>query len=116
MAEKYRGIIASACAMLRDHGFAAIVVGDYRDAQGNYRNFVSLTIDAFLRAGLALYNEAILVTQVGSLPIRVRKQFESARKLGKTHQNVLVFVKGDGFPQSHGGGGPGRCGVAGGGV
>jgi hypothetical protein len=42
-----------------------------------------------------LYNEAILVTAVGSLPIRVRRQFESARKLGKTHQNVLVFVKGD---------------------
>jgi len=95
MADKYRAIIAGACAMLRDNRFAAIVVGDYRDPQGNYRNFVSLTIDAFLRAGLALYNEAILVTQVGSLPIRVRKQFEGARKLGKTHQNVLVFVKGD---------------------
>ena len=32
---------------------------------------------------------------VGSLPIRVGRQFESASKLGKTHQNVLVFVKGD---------------------
>ena len=42
-----------------------------------------------------LYNEAILVTAVGSLPIRVGKQFSSGRKLGKTHQNVLVFVKGD---------------------
>ena len=35
------------------------------------------------------------MTAVGSLPIRVGKQFESGRKLGKTHQNVLVFVKGD---------------------
>ena len=42
-----------------------------------------------------LYNEAILVTAVGSLPIRVGKQFSSGRKLGQTHQNVLVFVKGD---------------------
>ena len=42
-----------------------------------------------------LYNEAILVTAVGSLPIRVAKQFAGYRKLGKTHQNVLVFFKGD---------------------
>ena len=27
--------------------------------------------------------------------IRVGRQFEAGRKLGKTHQNVLVFVKGD---------------------
>ena len=42
-----------------------------------------------------LYNEAILVTIVGSLSIRVGRQFFGGRKLGKTHQNVLVFVKGD---------------------
>ena len=44
---------------------------------------------------MTLYNEAILVTAVGSLPIRVGRQFEGYRKLGKTHQNVLVFYKGD---------------------
>jgi hypothetical protein len=44
---------------------------------------------------MPLYNEAILVTAVGSLPIRVGRQFEAGRKLGKTHQNVLVFLKGD---------------------
>lgn len=38
---------------------------------------------------------AELVTAVGSLPIRAGKAFESARKLGKTHQNVLVFCNGD---------------------
>ena len=47
------------------------------------------------RAGLKLYNEAVLITAVGSLPIRVGRQFENARKLGKTHQNVLVFCNGD---------------------
>lgn len=35
------------------------------------------------------------VTAVGSLPIRVGRQFTAARKLGRTHQNVLVFCKGD---------------------
>lgn len=37
-----------------------------------------------------------MITAIGSLPIRVGKQFEAGRKLGKTHQNVLVFVNGDG--------------------
>ena len=91
----YRNIIAAAVRRLRADRFACVVVGDIRDKQGMCRNFVSDTIDAFRSAGMALYNEAILVTSIGSLPIRVGKQFEAARKLGKTHQNVLVFIKGD---------------------
>jgi hypothetical protein len=41
------------------------------------------------------YNEIILITQTGSLAIRVGRQFTISRKIGKTHQNVLVFCKGD---------------------
>jgi DNA modification methylase len=92
----YRTIILRACKRLRNDRFACFVVGDFRDGKGNYRNFVSETIAAFLDAGLALYNEAILVTSVGSASMRVTRQFSSGRKLCKTHQNVLVFVKGDG--------------------
>ena len=91
----YRNIIAQAVQRLADNRFACFVVGDVRDKAGLYRNFVSETIAAFQAAGATLYNEAILVTAVGSLPIRVGKQFSSGRKLGKTHQNVLVFVKGN---------------------
>ena len=75
--------------------FAAFVVGDVRDERGCYRNFVGATTAAFIDAGLDLYNEAVLVTAIGSLPIRVGKQFSVSRKLGKTHQNCLVFVKGN---------------------
>jgi DNA modification methylase len=92
----YFEIIAKACARLKDNRFACFVVGDVRDKKGNYYNFVGDTVEAFKAAGLHYYNEAILVTSVGSLPIRVGRQFASGRKLGKTHQNVLVFVKGDG--------------------
>lgn len=94
--EVYRQIIAGAVAKLKQDRFACFVVGDFRDRNGNYRNFVSDTIAAFEAAGAKLYNEAILVTAAGSLPIRAGKQFTASRKLGKTHQNVLVFVKGDG--------------------
>lgn len=92
----YRLIIKESCALLKPNRFACFVVGDYRDKKGNYCNLPGETIAAFHAAGLQLYNEAILVTAVGSLPIRVGRQFQGGRKLGKTHQNVLVFVKGDG--------------------
>jgi DNA modification methylase len=92
----YREIIAKACSRLKDDRFACFVVGDVRDKRGNYYNFVGDTVEAFKSAGLHYYNEAILVTSVGSLPIRAGRQFASGRKLGKTHQNVLIFVKGDG--------------------
>ncbi len=91
----YKRIILRTCQKLKPNRFACFVVGDFRDGAGHYRNFVSDTIGAFLDQGLKLYNEAILVTAVGSLPIRITRQFEGGRKLGKTHQNVLVFVKGD---------------------
>jgi hypothetical protein len=81
--------------MLRADRFACFVVGEVRDDKGAYRGLVPDTVRAFTDAGLVLYNEAILVTAVGSLPVRVAKQFEGSRKLGKTHQNVLVFCKGD---------------------
>jgi DNA modification methylase len=93
----YKRIIMRACLHLKTDRFACFVVSDFRDKKtGNYRNFVSDTIGAFLEQGLYLYNEAILVTAVGSLPIRITKQFKASRKLGKTHQNILIFVKGDG--------------------
>jgi len=94
--EAYREIIAKSCALLKPDRFAVIVVGEVRDKKGNYYDFIGDTVQAFRDAGLHYYNEAILVTAVGSLPIRAGKQFSASRKLGKTHQNVLVFVKGDG--------------------
>lgn len=91
----YREIIKKSVAMLKQNRFACVVVGDIRDSKGIYRGFVNDTIDAFRDAGMSYYNEGILITPFGSLVIRVGKQFTNSRKLGKTHQNVLVFVKGD---------------------
>ncbi len=91
----YRDIIQKSISTLKPDRFACVVVGDIRDKKGFYRNFVSDTIAAFEDSGARLYNEAILVTSVGSLPMRVGRQFEASRKLGKTHQQVLVFCKGD---------------------
>lgn len=91
----YKRIILRAVGRMKPDTFACFVVGDFRDGRGFYRNFVSETIDGFEQAGARLYNEAILATMIGSASMRVTKQFESGRKLAKTHQNVLVFCKGD---------------------
>lgn len=91
----YAEIIAAATRLLAPNRFACFVVGDARDKAGMYYGFPWHTIEAFQAAGLELYNEAVLVTAVGSLPVRITRQFQAGRKMGRSHQNVLVFVKGD---------------------
>lgn len=88
-------IVLRCYKQLKNNRFACFVVGDFRDKKGFYRNFVSDTISCFIDNNFKLYNEAILVTVVGSLPIRVTKQFNASRKMGKTHQNILIFAKGN---------------------
>ena len=91
----YKEIINKSCEQLKEDRFAVFVVGDVRDKKGFYQNFVSDTIMAFWNCGVILYNEMILVNQIGNLPMRVGKSFSSGRKVGKQHQNVLVFYKGN---------------------
>jgi hypothetical protein len=100
--EMHARIIAEACGMLKDNRFAVWVVGEVRGPDGSYRGFVRDTINAFEAAGLKLWNDAVLVTAIGSLPIRVGTQMMKSRKLGKTHQDALVFFKGsiDDFRES----------------
>jgi DNA modification methylase len=91
----YRQVIAQSVNRLRQDRFACFVVGDFRGKDGYYHNFPGHTIDAFEAAGARLYNSGILVTAVGSLPVRAGKQFTASRKLGRTHQEVLIFCQGD---------------------
>ena len=94
--DAYRDVIAASAERLRPDRFAAWVVGDVRDDDGHYRDLPGDTVRAFRRAGLELYNTMILVTAVGSLSIRVSRQFQKSRKVGNTHQVVQIFLKGDG--------------------
>lgn len=91
----YCEIIEKSCSMLKQDRFACIVVGNYRDKKGFMRDLVGLTVRAFENAGLKYYNDMIFVTPCGSLPIRTARSFATSRKIGKTHQYVLCFVKGD---------------------
>lgn len=91
----YREIVRAAVGLLKPDRFAAFVVGEARGRDGFYYGFIPDTVRAFEDAGARYYNEAIYVGAIGSLPVRVGRRFEGGRKLGKTHQNVLVFCKGD---------------------
>ena len=91
----YRSIIKNCVKKLKDNRFACFVVSEIRDRDGYYRGFVQDTIKAFQDAGMKFYNELILVGSTGSLGLRIKKFFVPTRKIGRMHQNVLVFYKGD---------------------
>jgi hypothetical protein len=92
----YRRILKKSVAMLADNSFAAVVVGEIRDKNGHYRNFVGDTIKAMEDAGMHYYNECILITAISTLCLRAGRQFEASRKVGNTHQKALVFLKSKG--------------------
>ena len=91
----YSEIIKKSVNKLKENRFAIFVVGDVRNKEGFYCNFVDDTKKAFIDAGMKFYNEIILVNAIGSGALRANKQFVSTRKVVKMHQNVLVFYKGD---------------------
>lgn len=91
----YAKIIAIACRKLKQDRFAVFVVGDVRDKKGFYRNFVDYTKKCFNDNGCMTYNELILIEQFGTAGLRAAHHFGASRKVIKTHQNVLVFYKGN---------------------
>lgn len=92
----YRQMIAFAAGRLRPDRYAVLVVGSARDRRsGLLRDLRGLTVDAAHAAGLGLLNEAVLITMIGSLPHRAARIFTGTRVLGRSHQDVLIFVKGD---------------------
>jgi len=91
----YRDIINNSAKQLKEDRFAVFVVGEVRDKKGAYYNLIGDTIQAFKDAGLIYYNEIIYITPNGTAGMRANRTFSGGRKIIKTHQNVLVFYKGD---------------------
>ena len=94
----YGQIIEAACGKLLDNRFAAFVVANFRDKKTGYmHDFVGDTVRAFERCpGVRFYNEITFINSVGTGAMRANTSFvRGARKMVKTHQNVLVFIKGD---------------------
>lgn len=89
----YRRIIKKCADMLKPNRFAVFVVSEVRDKKGNYYNFVGDTIRAGLDAGLKYYNEMILINQLSSVVMSVSNNINTGRKVGRCHQNVIIFYK-----------------------
>lgn len=90
---KYYSIINKACLLLNINSFACIVVGDVRNKYGYYEDFITITKEAFYRAGMCLYNDIIILNSIGTASLRAKKTFTADRKNVKIHQNLLVFRK-----------------------
>ncbi len=94
--DKYSLTLHRCSYVLKEDRFAVIVVSEVRDPKtGEYYGLVPDTIKIMQDAGFRYYNELILENNIGSLPIRAPKYFDRSRKIGRQHQNILVFYKGD---------------------
>lgn len=98
--EKYSHILQLASDCLKDDSFFVIVVSEIRKTtsteNSEYLGFVPDTIHILKDiCGLKYYNEIILENNIGSLPMRAPKYFNKSRKIGRHHQNILVFYKGN---------------------
>lgn len=98
--DAYGDVIGASLAALKRDRFAAVVVSEIRGPNGIFRGLVPWTIRQFELHGARYYNEAIIVNSAGTLPLRIGRQFDAGRKLGRSHQNLLVFVKGE-PPKTH---------------
>jgi hypothetical protein len=87
-------IVGLSLAILKENRFIVWVVGDIRDGDGRCRNLPGVVVNAHLRAGAALYQDAVFLTPLGSLPVRAGQAFLQSRKLGRCHQKALIFYKG----------------------
>ena len=98
--DAYRAIVADAVARLERGRFACFVVGEVRDADGFMHSLVADTIAAFAAAGGRLYNHAVMMLPLHSLPMRAPAAFKASAKLGMCHQHVLVFYCGGKSPKA----------------
>lgn len=89
---KYNSIIDKSCKLIKRGGYAVFVVGDLRDNKGYQKDFTGITKQAFIKAGMKLYNELILVEPVGTKAMTLERGFKNG-KLAKVHQNVYIFKK-----------------------
>lgn len=99
--QKYQQILNASAKALSANAFYCIIVSELRQSpqdmtKSHYYGLVPDTIH-ILRdvCGLKYYNEIILMNSLGSLPIRANKYFNQSRKIGRHHQNILIFYKGD---------------------
>lgn len=99
--QRYSDALYQSTQYLKPNTFYCICVSEVRERPDDlsHSQYLGLVPDTICilrdRCGLKYYNEIILENNIGSLPIRAPKYFDQSRKIGRHHQNILVFYKGD---------------------
>ena len=94
--KKYIQVIKKCYNILKEDSFSVWVVSDVRSKDTTeYYGLVADTIKIHQQCGYKFYNEIILYNDTGNLAITSGDYLNKARKVGRQHQNILVFYKGD---------------------
>ena len=80
---------------LAEDRFIAWVIGDLRSPKGHLRLLPERTALILEEVGFRPVNQHILVTPVGTMHRMLRRWWTNTRSAGRTHQHVIVMVKGD---------------------
>ena len=92
----YSEILRKCYSVMDEDTFAVIVVSDVRDkTTTEYLPLVADTTTICRNLGWKYYNEIILYNDTGSLAITSGDYLRKARKVGRQHQNILIFYKGN---------------------
>lgn len=93
----FKDAMGNACSHLVSDSFVVIVIGDARSKKGDgsYYGLTADTVNVMRELGLRLYNELVIIDPVGTLAVRSERQMRASCKVGRGHQTMLVFVKGN---------------------
>lgn len=100
--KNYFDILNHSVRLLKPNRFLGIVVSEVREpsitgkySSGAYRGLVRKTIENLEKCGLIFYNDMVLINPSGHTAKVAGTFFNRNRKIASTHQNVLIFCKGN---------------------
>jgi hypothetical protein len=91
----YAACLGAATDRMAPNAFAAIVTGAVRDKRGYVLDLPADTSRVMAELGWRLYQDAVLVTPVGTAALRAGRAFSATCKLARVHQAVAVYARGE---------------------
>ena len=99
---KYASIIKKSYDKLKDNRFFVVVITEIRELSrpgdykiGKYKGFIKDTICSAEAAGFSYYNDIVFINSQAQAARVSKTYFERNKKVASTHQNILVFIKGN---------------------
>lgn len=80
---------------LREDRYSVWVVSDIRSPAGELRDLPGVVVRAHQTAGATWLDDLVVVDPIGTARLRAKRPFVRHRRSLRTHQRVLVFLRGD---------------------